>query len=101
MNLARGGSLDNAVVVDDYRILNNEGLRQEDEFVKHKILDVIGDMYLLGHSMIGEFIGYKSGHGPNKALLRKVLADSEAFEIVTFEDEADAPIAFSRPILAN
>ena len=101
MNLARGGSLDNAVVVDDYRILNDEGLRQEDEFVKHKILDAIGDMYLLGHSMIGEFSGYKSGHGSNNALLRKVLADGDAFDIVTFEDEADAPIAFSRPILAN
>jgi UDP-3-O-[3-hydroxymyristoyl] N-acetylglucosamine deacetylase len=101
MNLARGGSLDNAVVVDDYRILNDEGLRQEDEFVKHKILDVIGDMYLLGHSMIGEFAGYKSGHGPNNALLRKVLADADAFEVVTFKDEADAPIAFSRPVLAN
>jgi len=101
MNLARGGSLDNAVVVDDYRILNDEGLRQEDEFVKHKILDVIGDMYLLGHSVIGEFVGYKSGHGPNNALLRKVLADGDAFEVVTFEDEADAPIAFSRPILAT
>lgn len=101
MNLARGGSLDNAVVVDDYRILNDEGLRQEDEFVKHKILDVIGDMYLLGHSMIGEFAGYKSGHGPNNALLRKVLADADAFEIVTFEDEADAPIGYARPVLAN
>jgi UDP-3-O-[3-hydroxymyristoyl] N-acetylglucosamine deacetylase len=101
MNLARGGSLDNAVVVDDYRILNDEGLRQEDEFVKHKILDVIGDMYLLGHSMIGEFSGYKSGHGPNNALLRKVLADSESYEIVTFKDEEDAPIVFSRPLLAN
>ena len=101
MNLARGGSLDNAVVVDDYRILNDEGLRQEDEFVKHKILDAIGDMYLLGHSLIGEFSGYKSGHGPNNALLRKVLADTDAFEVVTFTDEADAPIEFTRPILAT
>ena len=101
MNLARGGSLDNAVVVDDYRILNDEGLRQEDEFVKHKILDAIGDMYLLGHSLIGEFSGYKSGHGPNNALLRKVLADADAFEVVTFTDEADAPIEFTRPILAT
>ncbi|MCZ6709042.1 MAG: UDP-3-O-acyl-N-acetylglucosamine deacetylase [Gammaproteobacteria bacterium] len=101
MNLARGGSLDNAVVVDDYRILNDEGLRQEDEFVKHKILDAIGDLYLLGHSMIGEFTGYKSGHGPNNALLRKVLADGDATEVVTFEDEADAPIVFPQPVLAD
>jgi UDP-3-O-[3-hydroxymyristoyl] N-acetylglucosamine deacetylase len=101
MNLARGGSLDNAVVVDDYRILNDEGLRQEDEFVKHKILDAIGDMYLLGHSMIGEFAGYKSGHGPNNALLRMVLADGDATEVVTFEDEADAPIGFPQPVLAD
>ncbi|MFP6834875.1 MAG: UDP-3-O-acyl-N-acetylglucosamine deacetylase [Pseudomonadales bacterium] len=101
MNLARGGSLDNAVVVDDYRILNDEGLRQEDEFVKHKILDAIGDMYLLGHSMIGEFAGYKSGHGPNNALLRMVLADGDATEVVTFEDEADAPIGVSQPVLAD
>jgi len=101
MNLARGGSLDNAVVVDDYRILNDEGLRQEDEFVKHKILDAIGDMYLLGYAMIGEFTGYKSGHGPNNALLRKVLADSESFEIVTFMDQADAPFVFPQPVLAD
>jgi len=101
MNLARGGSLDNAVVVDDYRILNDEGLRQEDEFVKHKILDVIGDLYLLGHSVIGEFAGFKSGHGPNNALLRKVLADKDSFEIVTFADAADAPITFSQPIFAT
>jgi UDP-3-O-[3-hydroxymyristoyl] N-acetylglucosamine deacetylase len=101
MNLARGGSLDNAVVVDDYRILNHEGLRQEDEFVKHKILDAIGDLYLLGHSMIGEFAGYKSGHGPNNALLRKVLADRDAIEIVTFENEADAPTGFLQPVLAD
>ncbi len=101
MNLARGGSLDNAVVVDDYRILNNEGLRQEDEFVKHKILDAIGDLYLLGHSVIGAFSGYKSGHGPNYRLLRKLLAEEGAFEIVTFENQERAPISFSRPVLAD
>lgn len=98
MNLARGGSLDNAVVVDDYRILNDEGLRLADEFAKHKILDAIGDLYLLGHSVIGAFSGHKSGHGPNNALLRKVLADEDAWEIVTFEDEADAPISFGRRV---
>jgi UDP-3-O-[3-hydroxymyristoyl] N-acetylglucosamine deacetylase len=101
MNLARGGSLDNAVVVDDYRILNNDGLRQEDEFVKHKILDAIGALYLLGHSVIGAFSGYKSGHGPNNALLRKLLAEDSAFEIVTFDSDEAAPISFSRPLLAD
>ena len=101
MNLARGGSLDNAVVVDDYRILNDEGLRLADEFAKHKILDAIGDLYLLGHSVIGAFAGHKSGHGPNNALLRKVLADEEAWEIVTFNDETNAPISFGRRMAAE
>ena len=101
MNLAKGGSLDNAVVVDDYRILNEEGLRLEDEFVKHKILDAIGDLYLLGHSVIGRFNGHKSGHGPNNALLRKLLATSDAYDIVTFDDVATAPIAYANPLLAN
>jgi UDP-3-O-[3-hydroxymyristoyl] N-acetylglucosamine deacetylase len=98
MNLARGGSLDNAVVVDDYRILNDEGLRLADEFAKHKILDAIGDLYLLGHSVIGAFSGFKSGHGPNNALLHKLLADTQAWEIVTFDDEAHAPISFGRRV---
>ncbi|MEQ8857370.1 MAG: UDP-3-O-acyl-N-acetylglucosamine deacetylase [Pseudomonadales bacterium] len=101
MNLARGGSLDNAVVVDDYRILNDDGLRLADEFAKHKILDAIGDLYLLGHSVIGAFTGFKSGHGPNNALLRKLLADQEAWEIVTFDDEEHAPIAFGRRVAAE
>ncbi|NIP13639.1 MAG: UDP-3-O-acyl-N-acetylglucosamine deacetylase [Pseudomonadales bacterium] len=101
MNLARGGSLDNAVVVDDYRILNGEGLRQADEFVKHKILDAVGDLYLLGCGLIGEFCGYKSGHGSNNALLRRLLADPEAFEIVSFADEADAPTGLATPVVAN
>ena len=100
-DLARGGSLDNAVVVDDFRIINDEGLRQEDEFVKHKILDAIGDLYLLGHSVIGSFAGHKSGHGPNNALLRQVLEDPDAYEIVTFDDAADAPITYSQPVLAS
>lgn len=101
MNLARGGSLDNAVVVDDYRILNDDGLRLADEFAKHKILDAIGDLYLLGHSVIGAFSGFKSGHGPNNALLRKLLADQDAWEIVTFDDEEQAPIAFGRRVAAE
>jgi UDP-3-O-[3-hydroxymyristoyl] N-acetylglucosamine deacetylase len=100
MNLARGGSLYNTVVVDDCRILNDGGLRAEDEFVKHKILDVIGDLYLLGHNVIGVFAGYKSGHGTNKALIQKVLADPEAWEIVTFDDAASAPHEFARRAVA-
>ncbi len=95
-NLALGGSLDNAIVVDDDRIINEDGLRYADEFVKHKILDAIGDLYLLGHSLIGEFTGYKSGHGLNNKLLRALLNDKEAWEMVTFDDEEDAPISFMR-----
>lgn len=95
-NLALGGSLDNAIVVDEDKILNEDGLRYADEFVKHKILDAIGDLYLLGHSLIGEFIGYKSGHGLNNKLLRALLKDPEAWEMVTFENENDAPISFMR-----
>jgi UDP-3-O-[3-hydroxymyristoyl] N-acetylglucosamine deacetylase len=93
-NLALGGTLDNAIVLDEYRILNEDGLRYEDEFVKHKILDAIGDLYLLGHSLIGEFSGYKSGHGLNNRLLRTLVADRSAWEEVTFETPADAPISY-------
>jgi UDP-3-O-[3-hydroxymyristoyl] N-acetylglucosamine deacetylase len=100
-NLALGGSLDNAVVVDDYRILNDDGLRYEDECVKHKILDAIGDLYLLGHSLIGSFSGYKSGHELNNHLLRKLLANKSAWEIVSFKDEMDLPISFIQPISAT
>ncbi len=102
MNLARGGSLDNAVVADDDRILNEGGLRHEDEFVKHKILDAIGDLYLLGYSVIGEFRGYRSGHSLNHVLRRALLARPECYEIVAFEDEDAAPISYgSRPALAH
>jgi UDP-3-O-[3-hydroxymyristoyl] N-acetylglucosamine deacetylase len=93
-NLALGGNLDNAIVVDDYRVLNEDGLRYHDEFVKHKILDVIGDMYLLGCNVIGAFTGHKSGHALNNKLLRALLADSEAWEYTTFEDERTVPITF-------
>ncbi len=96
-NLALGGSLDNAIVVDDFRILNEDGLRYEDEFVKHKILDAIGDLYLLGHSLIGAFSGYKSGHGLNNHLLRTLLADEAAWEEVTFDDADAAPILYLSP----
>jgi UDP-3-O-[3-hydroxymyristoyl] N-acetylglucosamine deacetylase len=95
-NLALGGSLDNAIVVDDDKIINEDGLRYADEFVKHKILDAIGDLYLLGHSLIGEFTGYKSGHGLNNRLLRALLNDKDAWEMVTFDDEENAPISFMR-----
>ena len=99
-NLALGGSLDNAVVVDDYRVLNEDGLRYEDEFVKHKILDAIGDLYLLGHSLIGAFHGHKSGHELNNQLLRKLLATRSAWEQVTFDANEDAPISFMQPMPA-
>jgi len=93
-NLALGGTLDNAIVLDDFKMLNEDGLRYEDEFVKHKILDAIGDLYLLGHSLIGEFSGFKSGHGLNNRLLRALIADAEAWEEVTFQDRLQAPISY-------
>ncbi|MFC4819427.1 UDP-3-O-acyl-N-acetylglucosamine deacetylase [Dokdonella ginsengisoli] len=99
-NLALGGSMDNAIVLDDYRVLNEDGLRYEDEFVKHKILDAIGDLYLLGHSLIGAFYGYKSGHELNNKLLRTLLADKAAWEEVSFEDEREAPISYAHPAQA-
>ncbi|MGB5080462.1 MAG: UDP-3-O-acyl-N-acetylglucosamine deacetylase [Burkholderiales bacterium] len=94
--LALGGSLDNAIVVDEYRVLNAEGLRYSDEFVKHKLLDAIGDLYLIGHPLIGSFSAHKSGHALNNRLLRAVLAAQEAWEWVTFEREEDAPAALLR-----
>nr|VFJ60063.1 MAG: UDP-3-O-[3-hydroxymyristoyl] N-acetylglucosamine deacetylase [Candidatus Kentron sp. FM]VFJ66926.1 MAG: UDP-3-O-[3-hydroxymyristoyl] N-acetylglucosamine deacetylase [Candidatus Kentron sp. FM]VFK13035.1 MAG: UDP-3-O-[3-hydroxymyristoyl] N-acetylglucosamine deacetylase [Candidatus Kentron sp. FM] len=99
-NLALGGSLDNAVVLDNYRIINEDGLRYEDEFVKHKVLDAIGDLYLLGHSLIGAFTGYKSGHGLNNKLLRTLMADRDAWEIVTFKNTREVPIIFAPPVPA-
>lgn len=89
--LALGGSLDNAIVMDEYRVLNADGLRFEDEFVKHKVLDAIGDLYLLGHPVIGAFSGFKSGHALNNALLRELLADESAWEFISFDNIADAP----------
>jgi UDP-3-O-[3-hydroxymyristoyl] N-acetylglucosamine deacetylase len=93
-NLVLGGNLDNAIVLDDDRILNEDGLRYEDEFVKHKILDAIGDLYLLGHSLIGEFSGFKSGHSLNNKLLRTLIGTRTAWQEVTFESLADAPISY-------
>jgi len=100
--LARGGSFDNAIVVDDYRILNQGGLRYEDEFVKHKVLDAIGDLYLIGNGLIGEFRAYKSGHTLNNVAVRALLAQSDAWEIVTYEEGASAPITYDiDPLPAN
>jgi UDP-3-O-[3-hydroxymyristoyl] N-acetylglucosamine deacetylase len=93
-NLALGGNLDNAIVLDDYRVLNEDGLRYEDEFVKHKILDAIGDLYLLGHSLIGEFSGHKSGHALNNKLLRTLIKERSAWEEVVFETPEEAPISY-------
>lgn len=96
--LALGGSMDNAIVVDKYRVLNEDGLRTADEFVKHKILDAIGDLYLLGHSLIGSFTGYKSGHGLNNHLLRELLKAEDAWETVTFRGEDYAPISYMKTV---
>ncbi|MCG6874187.1 MAG: UDP-3-O-acyl-N-acetylglucosamine deacetylase [Betaproteobacteria bacterium] len=97
--LALGGSLDNAVVLDEYRVLNTDGLRYADEFVKHKVLDAIGDLYLVGHPLIGAFSAHKSGHALNNQLLRALLADRDAWELVTFRRTEDAPLALSRLFL--
>ena len=96
-NLTLGGSMDNAIVLDDYRILNEDGLRYSNEFVIHKILDAIGDAYLLGHSLIGELRLYKSGHDLNNKLLRAMLEDETSYEEVTFSDEKKAPISYATP----
>jgi UDP-3-O-[3-hydroxymyristoyl] N-acetylglucosamine deacetylase len=93
--LGRGGSLDNAIVVDDFRVLNSEGLRFDDEFVKHKALDAVGDLYLAGHPIIGAFRGHKSGHALNNLLVRALLEDASAWEAVTFEAREDLPAAFA------
>ncbi|MDH3273234.1 MAG: UDP-3-O-acyl-N-acetylglucosamine deacetylase [Gammaproteobacteria bacterium] len=99
-NLTLGGSMDNAIVLDDYRILNEDGLRYSNEFVIHKILDAIGDIYLLGHCVIGEFRAYKSGHDLNNKLLRALLQESSAWDEVTFEDSRKAPISYATPSYA-
>jgi len=100
-DLALGGSLQNAVVIDDYRVLNEDGLRYEDEFVRHKILDAIGDLYLLGHGLIGAFRGHKSGHALNNRLLQRLLADKSAWELVDYRDEVELPLTFLRPLPAH
>ena len=92
--LGLGGSLQNAIVLDEYRVLNSEGLRYDNEFVKHKVLDAIGDLYLLGHPLIGQYTAFKSGHGLNNALARALQARPDAYELVTFVQPADVPSAF-------
>lgn len=99
--LARGGSLDNAIVLDEYRILNTDGLRYDDEFAKHKVLDAIGDLYMLGHPLIGAFTAYKSGHALNNQLLRALLDDAEAWEFATFANVEEAPSGFQHQPTPN
>jgi len=99
-NLTLGGSMDNAIVLDDYRILNEDGLRYANEFVIHKVLDAIGDAYLLGRGLIGELRAYKSGHDLNNKLMRAMLDDASCYEEVTFEDSAKAPISYATPSYA-
>ena len=93
--LGLGGNMDNVIVVDDYRVLNSDGLRYDDEFVKHKILDAIGDLHIAGKPLLASYVAFRSGHALNNKLLRKLLADESAFDVVTFEDEADAPQGFA------
>lgn len=98
--LALGGGLDNAVVMDDYRVLNADGLRYDDEFVKHKILDAMGDLYLIGKPLLAAYSAFRSGHALNNKLLRALLAQDDAFEVTTFDDERQAPAGFARPARA-
>ncbi len=100
--LAQGGSVENAIVIDESGVLNEDGLRYDDEFVKHKVLDAIGDLYLLGNSLIGEFKAHKSGHALNNQLLRELISQKDAWEVVTFEDDdASAPISYIKPVLVG
>ena len=89
--------MENAIVLDEYRVLNPDGLRYEDEFVKHKILDAFGDLYVAGHAILGEFTAYKTGHALNNQLVRALLAQQDAWELVSFEKEADVPVSFTVP----
>jgi UDP-3-O-[3-hydroxymyristoyl] N-acetylglucosamine deacetylase len=96
MGLARGGSLENAIVMDEYRILNADGLRYDDEFVRHKILDAIGDLYLVGNPLLASYTAHKSGHALNNDLLRALLAQPDAYEIVAFDAPGSAPVSYVR-----
>lgn len=97
--LAQGGTLDNAVVMDDYHVLNPDGLRSNDEFAKHKLLDAMGDLYVLGYPLVGHYKAFKSGHDLNNKLLRKLLSEPDSWEFVTFEDSGSAPLAFTRALV--
>ncbi|ATD66927.1 UDP-3-O-[3-hydroxymyristoyl] N-acetylglucosamine deacetylase [Luteimonas chenhongjianii] len=99
-NLGLGGSMDNAIVLDEFRVLNDDGLRYANEFVRHKILDAVGDLYLAGHPILGRFVGYKSGHALNNKLVRALLAQSDAWEEVTFDRAGNAPLAYGAPVAA-
>ena len=98
--LTLGGSMDNAIVLDDYRILNEGGLRYEDEFVRHKVLDAVGDLFLLGYGLIGEYTAYKSGHDLNNKLVRAVLGDASCHEIVTYGEAKSSPVQYPSPVIA-
>jgi UDP-3-O-[3-hydroxymyristoyl] N-acetylglucosamine deacetylase len=98
--LSLGGGMDNAIVVDDYRVLNSDGLRYDDEFVKHKMLDAMGDLFLVGKPMLAAYSAFRSGHALNNKLLRQLLSQPGAFDIVTFEDEKLAPVGFAQPARA-
>ncbi|MDX1670010.1 MAG: UDP-3-O-acyl-N-acetylglucosamine deacetylase, partial [Limnobacter sp.] len=94
LGLALGGNLDNAIVMDEYRILNTDGLRYDDEFVKHKVLDAIGDLYVVGHPIIGDYHAFRSGHGLNNQLIRSLMSQPDAYEIVTFDSVRETPNVF-------
>ncbi|AVO40643.1 UDP-3-O-acyl-N-acetylglucosamine deacetylase [Simplicispira suum] len=98
--LALGGGLDNAIVMDDYKVLNAGGLRYDDEFVKHKILDAMGDLYLVGKPLLAAYSAFRSGHALNNLLLRELLAQGDAWEVVTFDDQGEAPKGFAQPVRA-
>ena len=99
MDLALGASMDNAIAIDEFKVLNEDGLRYDDEFIKHKVLDAIGDLYLLGHSLVGEFKAYKSGHDLNNKLLHALIAQEDAWEVTTLQDTDDAPISYMKPAM--
>ena len=97
-NLGLGGSMDNAIVLDEFRVLNDDGLRYADEFVRHKILDAVGDLYLAGHPIVGAYVAFKSGHALNNKLVRALLADQASWEIATYADDAPVPVAYVPPM---
>ncbi|MEO8248138.1 MAG: UDP-3-O-acyl-N-acetylglucosamine deacetylase [Burkholderiales bacterium] len=98
--LALGGGLDNAIVMDDYKVLNSDGLRYDDEFVKHKILDAMGDLFLIGKPLLASYTAFRSGHALNNRLLRELLSQPEAYDVVTFENDRQAPRGYASPVRA-